>query len=793
MLQRTSEFSQRSARSSNVGGGGGVSSNWIDKGNYDADTNSPNLETPTAGVIKAGYGYTVSVAGTFFTEIMEVGDVLIARQDDPTLLSHWNRLQFNINGQVALIEAVGIIHVSTGNPNATDTRTGISKYSSNQPFKTIAGAVAVVSAGETIVIYSGTYSETVTPTIGGFNVRYMEGAVHTTPSAGAFWVINNKDAIRITGHAEFIGNGTQFTGSFNLDDSDDIYIEGRSYTVSAGFPVPIDAKLCKRVYVKLYEACKVGAGSVIATSRGSQLYIESPLFDGGKFEVIGDALGEDAYLYIKGKLVTAFSPYSSFTSGSSMAPYYMRLIHDGDLVCTASTGQTAIMGEPYMQLVLKNGRFEFFHNSSAFRINGLSVQIFNAQVVNKGTGNLLDFSDDFVPLAQSLPYFFSHSDFTVTGNGAYPIRFDNLVVGNQTYNTITAQYCNFIVPATSTVLHAIQLDELTSSIPIDINFCKTNAPRMLHVNQQLLSNVVNARNYPETTNPFIVERQNYLCFSENFDNLDGLLTPINQVGRWGNQTGLVTSLIANNAISPSGSKTAYTISSSTNGIMLRQKCASNFAVQNYTISGWCRRVSGDGNISFDIGDGGVPNPAITLVTGQWVFFSRILVGAVNDFLDFNMIGATGATVFDITEFQLNDGDSHFEYTRTLTDRIATKFTGRRLNQTKFNTIFQRQITQEIQSRTVTANNYTLTNADFGRTIELSNAVAFTITVPTSLRADFCCKIIQTGVGQGTYTASGTTLRPEDTGFLKTEKQHTASFISRATASETFNISGRLVP
>jgi hypothetical protein len=65
------------------------------KGAYDADANSPDLDSSPSGV-KKGDAYTVSVAGTFFTEALEIGDVIIADQDDPTQLSHWTRIQQNI-------------------------------------------------------------------------------------------------------------------------------------------------------------------------------------------------------------------------------------------------------------------------------------------------------------------------------------------------------------------------------------------------------------------------------------------------------------------------------------------------------------------------------------------------------------------------------------------------------------------------------------------------------------------------------------------------------------------------
>ena len=58
-------------------------------GGYNASTNSPDLDTSPSGVTK-GDMYTVTVAGTFFTQALEVGDVLISEQDSPTLLTDWS-------------------------------------------------------------------------------------------------------------------------------------------------------------------------------------------------------------------------------------------------------------------------------------------------------------------------------------------------------------------------------------------------------------------------------------------------------------------------------------------------------------------------------------------------------------------------------------------------------------------------------------------------------------------------------------------------------------------------------
>jgi hypothetical protein len=66
------------------------------KGGYNATTNTPDLETPGAGTVFQGDMYTVTNAGDFFTEAVDVGDVLIAETDDPSALGDWTRVNRNI-------------------------------------------------------------------------------------------------------------------------------------------------------------------------------------------------------------------------------------------------------------------------------------------------------------------------------------------------------------------------------------------------------------------------------------------------------------------------------------------------------------------------------------------------------------------------------------------------------------------------------------------------------------------------------------------------------------------------
>jgi hypothetical protein len=62
------------------------------KGAYNASTNSPDLDVSPSGVLQ-GDSYAITVAGAFFTVNVEVGDFIIAEQDNPTLAAHWTIIQ----------------------------------------------------------------------------------------------------------------------------------------------------------------------------------------------------------------------------------------------------------------------------------------------------------------------------------------------------------------------------------------------------------------------------------------------------------------------------------------------------------------------------------------------------------------------------------------------------------------------------------------------------------------------------------------------------------------------------
>jgi len=105
------------------------------QGGYNAATNTPDLDSNPSSAIKKGWMYTVTVAGNFFTEAVEVGDSLIAQSDAPTALSDWTTIQNNIDVATATVKGIanfptsGGLVVSTG-AVSIDTQTSNGSYGS---------------------------------------------------------------------------------------------------------------------------------------------------------------------------------------------------------------------------------------------------------------------------------------------------------------------------------------------------------------------------------------------------------------------------------------------------------------------------------------------------------------------------------------------------------------------------------------------------------------------------------------------------------------------------------------
>ena len=98
------------------------------QGGYNAATNSPNLDSTPTIDIQQGFQWAVTADGSFFTEQVRIGDLLIANNDSPTTLAEWTTVQGNVD-------------------LATTTVAGIASFSSDNFAVSAAGAVTIKNDG----------------------------------------------------------------------------------------------------------------------------------------------------------------------------------------------------------------------------------------------------------------------------------------------------------------------------------------------------------------------------------------------------------------------------------------------------------------------------------------------------------------------------------------------------------------------------------------------------------------------------------------------------------------------
>ena len=112
----------------------------IFQGGYNASTNSPDLDSNPSSSIKKGWSYVVTVDGSFFTEQVRVGDLLVAQSDAPTSLADWVTVQNNID-------------------LATTTSVGLASFSSASFAVSAAGQVTIKAGGVSDAQLAETYNQ----------------------------------------------------------------------------------------------------------------------------------------------------------------------------------------------------------------------------------------------------------------------------------------------------------------------------------------------------------------------------------------------------------------------------------------------------------------------------------------------------------------------------------------------------------------------------------------------------------------------------------------------------------
>ena len=182
------------------------------QGGYNAATNTPNLDATPVITINTGFTWTVTADGTFFTEQVRVGDVLIANNNTPTTLAEWTTVQNNID-------------------LATTTTVGIASFSADNFAVSAAGAVTIKDNG---VILG-------TETTGNYVATIGEGAGIDVTGSGsetaAVTVTLNLNELTVgTGPTHLAGNdGSGNTRKFTITEvADEVSAaNGFAATISA--------------------------------------------------------------------------------------------------------------------------------------------------------------------------------------------------------------------------------------------------------------------------------------------------------------------------------------------------------------------------------------------------------------------------------------------------------------------------------------------------------------------------------------------------------------------------------
>ena len=132
----------------------------IYQGGYNAATNTPDLDSSPSASIKTGWTYTVTADGTFFTEQVRVGDVLIAETDAPTTLGDWTTVQNNVDLATLSTVGLGNVNASTANDElgiAVAYTSGTAEVGVNP--NSLADDLATLAAADNFLVYDASASK----------------------------------------------------------------------------------------------------------------------------------------------------------------------------------------------------------------------------------------------------------------------------------------------------------------------------------------------------------------------------------------------------------------------------------------------------------------------------------------------------------------------------------------------------------------------------------------------------------------------------------------------------------
>ena len=169
----------------------------IYQGGYNAATNTPNLDSTPVITINKGFTYTVTVAGTFYTEAVQVGDLLIAESDSPTALADWTTVQNNID--LASTTTVGLASFPTAG--------GLSVSA--------AGAVSMTDTGSASSVGSASQSLTVTTDAKGRVTSKSAQSISITSSQVSNFTASATTVVTDREYTTTIGDGTALSYTVN--------------------------------------------------------------------------------------------------------------------------------------------------------------------------------------------------------------------------------------------------------------------------------------------------------------------------------------------------------------------------------------------------------------------------------------------------------------------------------------------------------------------------------------------------------------------------------------------------
>jgi|TARA_B110000967_G_scaffold124166_1_gene126840 hypothetical protein len=196
-----------------------VAGGSIFQGGYDAATNTPDLDTNPVTTIKTGYFWAVTESGTFFSEVVQVGDLIFANTDDPgATFANWTVVQ---SGQ-EIAEA--------GSVDATTVK-GIAGF--NDDAFTVSASGFVNS-----LVFSGTQKGVVPNTSGNVATVFLNGqGAFSTPAndntqrgAGTGLSLNGNDIdanVSATAQSvtkEGVSSATGRTYELQVDGSDQLVV-----------------------------------------------------------------------------------------------------------------------------------------------------------------------------------------------------------------------------------------------------------------------------------------------------------------------------------------------------------------------------------------------------------------------------------------------------------------------------------------------------------------------------------------------------------------------------------------